>query len=111
MTSAVADVAGPIPPGVTEAEWEVIMTMRARRDEPPRGVPEDETEVLVGGKLRTVRGLREKVEILVQRFGFLLVFVELQPVKDIVSWSSMVASFGKNWLGKSWPGSHFRGGE
>ncbi|GAB2235154.1 hypothetical protein Droror1_Dr00027647, partial [Drosera rotundifolia] len=39
MTSAAADAAdatGPIPPGISEAEWEVLLAMRARRDEPPR---------------------------------------------------------------------------
>ncbi|GAB2215647.1 hypothetical protein Droror1_Dr00020038 [Drosera rotundifolia] len=37
---------------------------------------------------------REKVEIPGSVVWLLLGFVELQQVKDVVSWSSMVASFG-----------------
>ncbi|GAB2229145.1 hypothetical protein Droror1_Dr00023280 [Drosera rotundifolia] len=41
-----ADAAGPIPPGLSEAEWEVVRMMRACRDEPPRGDFIGETEEL-----------------------------------------------------------------
>ncbi|GAB2209697.1 hypothetical protein Droror1_Dr00026919, partial [Drosera rotundifolia] len=37
----------------------------------------------------------KKVEILGSGVWFLLEFVELQPVEDVVSWSSMVVTFGK----------------
>ncbi|GAB2243252.1 hypothetical protein Droror1_Dr00020027 [Drosera rotundifolia] len=46
MTSAAADAPGPIPPGVSKAEWEVLLAMRAHRDEPPRVDPVGETEIV-----------------------------------------------------------------
>ncbi|GAB2259249.1 hypothetical protein Droror1_Dr00027389 [Drosera rotundifolia] len=45
-TSTAADVAAPIPPGLSEAEWEVVRMMRARRDEQPREDFIGETEEL-----------------------------------------------------------------
>ncbi|GAB2230879.1 hypothetical protein Droror1_Dr00015175 [Drosera rotundifolia] len=46
MTSTAADAPGPIPPGLSEAEWEVVRTMRASKDEPPKEDSVGETKVL-----------------------------------------------------------------
>ncbi|GAB2241013.1 hypothetical protein Droror1_Dr00017788 [Drosera rotundifolia] len=61
MTSAAADAAVPIPPGVTEAEWEVLLAMRARRGEPPRVDPAGETEVI--GSEEAESSKPEEVEV------------------------------------------------
>ncbi|GAB2225742.1 hypothetical protein Droror1_Dr00006546, partial [Drosera rotundifolia] len=44
MTSVAADAAGPIPLSIFDAELEVLLAMRARRDEPPRVDPTREME-------------------------------------------------------------------